>query len=68
MKLRLNLPVKDLSYRFGISTVLISEYVTTWVCFMYHQLKEIDHTQTGGRNTSTWIQGKVPKNICDNQC
>ena len=42
VKLRLNLSVKDLAYRFGISTGLVSRYVTTWICFMYHQLKEID--------------------------
>ena len=46
VKLRLNLSVKDLSYRFGISTGLISEYVTTWICFMYNQLKEIDWMPT----------------------
>lgn len=70
MKLRLNLPVKDLSYRFRISTVLISEYVTTWVCFMYHQLKEIDWMPTPKQVAGTLPHGfkeKYPK-ICDNQC
>ena len=42
VKLRLNLSVKDLAYRFGISTGLVSQYVTTWICFLYCQLKEID--------------------------
>lgn len=42
VKLRLNLSVKDLAYRFGISTGLVSQYITTWICFMYHQLKEVD--------------------------
>ena len=38
----LNLSVKDMAYRLGISTELVSQYVTTWICFMYHQLKEIN--------------------------
>ena len=42
VKLRLNLPVKDLSFRFGISIGLVSRYFTTWVCFLYQQLKEIN--------------------------
>lgn len=42
IKLRQTLSVKDLSYRFGISTGLVSEFVTTWICFIYHKLKEID--------------------------
>lgn len=42
VKLRLNLSVKYIAYRFGISTGLVSQYVTTWLCFIYRQLKEID--------------------------
>ena len=46
VKLRLNLAVKDLAFRFGISTGLVSKYFTTWVCFLYHQLKEINWSPT----------------------
>ena len=42
MKLRINLKTLDLSYRFGISVSAVSRCITTWICFMYHQLKEID--------------------------
>ena len=42
IKLRLNLRIKDLAYRFGISTGLVSRYITTWICFLYHHLKEIN--------------------------
>lgn len=41
IKLRLNLPFKDLAFRFRISKGLVSRYFTTWVCFIYQQLKEI---------------------------
>ena len=42
IRLRLNLAVKDLAFRFGISMGLVSRYFTTWVCFLYQQLKEIN--------------------------
>ena len=42
VKLRLNLRVKDLAFRFGISTSSVSRYITTWICFLYHYLKELD--------------------------
>ena len=42
VKLRLNLKLKDLAFRFGLSTSHTSRYITTWVCFLYHHLKEID--------------------------
>ena len=42
MKLRLNLKVLDLSFRFGVSPTVVSRYFTTWICFLYHHLKEID--------------------------
>ena len=32
----------DLSVRFGVSHTTVSRYVTTWICFLYQQLKEID--------------------------
>ena len=42
MKLRLNLKVLDLSFRFGVSPTSVSRYITTWICFLYHHLKEVD--------------------------
>ena len=42
VKLKLNLTLADLAYRFSISISVASRYITTWVCFLYHQLKEID--------------------------
>ena len=41
MKLRLNLPVCDLAFRFMVSKSLTSTYITTWICFLYQHLKEI---------------------------
>lgn len=41
-KLKLNLRNKDIAYRFGISESLVSRYLTTWICFLYQQLKEIN--------------------------
>ena len=46
VKLKLNLKLKDLAYRFGISPSQTSRYITTWICFLYHQLKEIDWMPT----------------------
>ena len=42
IKLRLNLKSKDLSFRFGISTGLVSQYTTTWICFLHHHFKELN--------------------------
>lgn len=42
MKLRLNFKTLDLSFRFGVSKSAVSRYVTTWICFLYNHLKEID--------------------------
>ena len=42
VRLRLNLKVVDLAFRFGISPVVVSRYFTTWICFLYHHLKEIN--------------------------
>ena len=42
VKLRLNLKTKDLAYRFDISIGLVSKYVTTWICFLYCHMKEIE--------------------------
>lgn len=42
VKLRLNLKTKDLAFRFSVSVGNVSRYFTTWVCFIYQHLKEID--------------------------
>lgn len=41
IKLKLNFRNTDLAFRFGISASLVSRYFTTWVCFLYCHLKEI---------------------------
>ena len=42
VKLRLNLKSKDLAFRFGLSPSQVSRYLTTWICFLYHHLNELD--------------------------
>ena len=42
MKLTLNLKFLDLAVCFGVSESTVSRYVTTWICFLYHHLKEVD--------------------------
>ncbi len=46
VKLRLNLMLKDLAYRFGLSTFQTSRYLTTWICFLYQTMKEIEWMPT----------------------
>ena len=33
IKLKLNLPHRDLAHRFGISVSVVSKYFITWICF-----------------------------------
>ena len=42
VKLKRNLKLRDLAFRFGLSTSQVSRYITTWICFLYHHLKEIE--------------------------
>ena len=42
MKLKLILCSLDLAVHFGTSESLVSRYITTWVCFLYQHLKEIE--------------------------
>ena len=42
VKLRLNSKVLDLALRFGLSGSQTSCYITTWVCFLYRHLSEIN--------------------------
>ena len=44
VKLKLNLKVEDLAFRFKISASLVSRYITTWINYLYHHLCEIDGT------------------------
>ena len=46
VKLRLNLKTEDLAFRFSLSPSQISRYITTWICFLYHHLKELDWMPT----------------------
>ena len=39
VRLRLNLKVEDLAFRFGIPANSVSRYMTTWVRFLHHHLK-----------------------------
>ena len=42
IKLRLNLKLTDLAFCFKISPSQASRYITTWVCFLYNHLREIE--------------------------
>ena len=42
IKLRLNLRIFDLAFRFGVSPSSASRYITTWICYTYHHLTELD--------------------------
>ena len=42
VKLRLNIKLEDLSFTFGLSTSVISRYLTTWICFLYRFFIEMD--------------------------
>ena len=53
VKLKLNLKQKDLAFRFGISPSVVSRYITTWICFLYHHLSEIDWTPSVNQVMST---------------
>lgn len=46
VKLKLNLKVEDLAFRFKISASVVSRYITTWICFLYHHLREIEWVPT----------------------
>lgn len=64
VKLRLNLKTVDLAYRFGISNTQVSRYITTWICFLYHHLKEVDWVPAVNQVLATLptsFQEKFPK-------
>ena len=67
IRLRLNLRVKDLSVRFGISAGLVSRYVITWICFLYHHFKEIEWMPTPEQVTANLphvFKMKYPSTYC----
>ena len=41
VKLKLNLKLQDLAFRFGLSPSQTSRYLTTLICFLYQHLKEL---------------------------
>ena len=41
VKLKLDLNIRDMAYRFQISKTTVSRYFITWVCFLYNELKEV---------------------------
>ena len=52
VKLKLNLKV-DLAFCFKVSASVVSHYITTWICFLYHHLREIDWVPTVEQVTGT---------------
>ena len=60
VKLRLNLKLQDLAFRFGISTTSVSRYFTTWVYFLYQHLKELDWSPTVEQ-----VMGTLPHSTYD---
>ena len=53
VKLKLNLKLKDLAFRFGIPPSVLSRYINTWICFLCHHLKERDWTPSVNQVIST---------------
>ena len=56
VKLKLNLKLKDLAFRFGISPSIVSRYINTWICFLYHHLKEVDWTPSVNQVSHTHLK------------
>ena len=63
VKLRLNLKFVDLAFRFNISTGLVSGYFNTWICFLYHHLKETDWMP----KSKAWFGSPVANEACQQQ-
>ena len=67
VKLRLNLRVKDLAFRFGISVGLVSKYFATWICFLYRHLLEINWSPAVEQVAATLpsaFKEKYPSTYC----
>ena len=59
--------MKDLSVRFGILAGLVSRYVITWICFLYHHFKEIEWMPTPEQVTANLphvFKMKYPSTYC----
>ena len=66
VKLKLNLKLTDLAFRFELSKSQICRYLTMWICFLYHHLKEINWIPTVrqvSRTLPTAFREKFP-NTC----
>jgi len=55
VKLRLDLNILDIAYRFGVFSNTVSRYFVTWICFLYHQLTELDWYPT-----TEQVKGTMP--------
>ena len=42
VKLKLDVSVRDIAFRFQVSSTTVSRYFITWVCFLYQELHEIE--------------------------
>jgi hypothetical protein len=42
VKLKLDLNIQDIAFRFQISKTTVSRYFITWVCFLYNELREVE--------------------------
>jgi len=60
MKLKLNLQVRDLAYRFDILKSLVSKYIITWIYFMCHHLSEIELMPSVEQ-----VQGTMPQSFTE---
>ena len=42
VKLKLDLNICDIAMHFQVSSSTVSRYIITWICFLYHELSEIN--------------------------
>jgi len=61
VKQRLNLKLKDLSVRFGVSMPQASRYFATWICFLYHHFNEINWLPSVQQVWATLLSGYKEK-------
>ena len=60
VKLKLNMKLTDLAFRSGKSKSQISRYLTTWICFLFHHLKEINCMPSVHQ-----VSGTLPTSLCE---
>ena len=66
VKLKLDLNMLDIAFRFGISSSSVSRYFITWVCFLFHQLNELNwypSTDQVKGTMPTVFQEKYPSTV-----